>query len=91
MPKKRQRRSANFKAKIAIEALKEHETVNELGSKYEVNPTQVTQWKKVILDHSEELFKTKREKRDSSFNEKRYLEEIGSLQLQLSWLKKKLS
>ena len=89
MSKKRQHRSAKFKAKVALEALRENRTVNELGSKYEVNPAQITQWKKRLLDHSEELFKNKREKSDSTFKEKRHLEEIGSLQLQLSWLKKK--
>ena len=88
MPKKRQNRSAKFKAKVALEALREHDTVNELGSKYEINPAQITQWKKVVLDRSEELFTNKKEKGYSTFNEKKYLEEIGSLQLQLSWLKK---
>ena len=91
MTKKRQYRSANFKAKVAIEALRERETVNQLGSKYEVNPAQITQWKKHVLDHVEELFGKKKELNNSPYKKEEYLEEIGDLQLQVSWLKKKLS
>lgn len=90
MINKRQRRSANFKAKVAIEALRERQTVNELGTKYEVNPSQITQWKKSLLDNASEIFGNKKANTDSQFKKEEYLEEIGSLQLQLSWLKKKL-
>ena len=42
----RRRYSAEFKARVALEALKGHKTVNELASTYGVNPTQIAQWKK---------------------------------------------
>jgi len=42
----RRRYSAEFKARVALEALKGHKTVNELASTYGVHPTQIAQWKK---------------------------------------------
>jgi transposase-like protein len=50
MTKKRQRRSADFKFRLALEATKEQKTLSQLASEYEVHPTQITQWKKQLLD-----------------------------------------
>ena len=50
MAKTRQRRSAQFKFQVALEALKEQKTLSQLASEYEVHPTQITQWKKQVLD-----------------------------------------
>jgi transposase len=45
MSKKRRSFSAEFKAKVALEALKEQETLNQIASRYDVLPVQVSQWK----------------------------------------------
>ncbi|MBT9587398.1 transposase [bacterium] len=86
----RNRRSPEFKAKVALEALKERRTVNEIASEMEVHPVQVSQWKKIAGDGLPELF-TKPKKTDTA-NETfvgRLYQEIGQLKVELDWLKKK--
>ena len=56
MAKQRQRRSALFKFQVALEALKEQKTLGQLASEYQVHPTQITQWKKQVLDGGTSLF-----------------------------------
>jgi len=45
MSKKRRVFSAEFKARVALEAIKEQETINQIASRYDVLPVQVSQWK----------------------------------------------
>ena len=56
MAKQRQRRSAQFKFQVALEALKEQKTLSQLAGEYGVHPTQITQWKKQLLDGGTSLF-----------------------------------
>ena len=56
MKGKRRRHGAAFKAKVALEALKMQATVQELATRFEVHPQQVTQWKRQALEGLEELF-----------------------------------
>jgi transposase-like protein len=48
MGKKRVRHSAEFKGKVALEALKGVQTVNELAGHYQIHPTQISQWKRQV-------------------------------------------
>jgi putative transposase len=91
MTKKRQRRSAEFKFKVALEALKEQKTLSQLASEYEVHPTQITQWKKQLLDGGSGLFGQQRahEQHEQSAREAELFEQIGRLKMELEWLKKK--
>jgi len=54
----RKKYSAEFKAKVAIAALKEQHTVAELAVQYDIHPTQIQAWKKHFLDHGSQLFTT---------------------------------
>ena len=91
MAKKRQRRSAEFKFRVALEALKEHKTLSQLASEFEVHPTQITQWKKQLLETGSELFGLQRARdlQAQSEREAELFEQIGRLRMELEWLKKK--
>jgi transposase-like protein len=83
--------SSEFKAKVAIEALKGHKTTNELASEFEVHPTQINQWKRLLLEGSKHLFSGKNEKDVESLEKERekLYTQIGQLAVELDWLKKK--
>ena len=52
----RRNHSAAFKAKVALAALKEAETLAQLAERFDVHPNQVTQWKAQLLERAGELF-----------------------------------
>ena len=93
---KRERRtfSAAYKAKVAIEAIKEQQTTSELAQKYHLHPNQISQWKKEFLSKAETVFDNGkahldeltvlRKKQDDLYRE------IGELKMDRDWLKKKL-
>ena len=90
MSQKRKRHSAEFKAKVALEALKGVKTVNELGSEYAVHPTQISHWKRQLQSGARELFSGNRirDEREQEAAQAKLYEEIGRLKMELDWLKK---
>lgn len=58
-------RTAAFKKKVALEALKEDKTISEIASDYGIHPMQVSQWKRELIEEAE-----KREMGSRSFGEK---------------------
>jgi transposase len=88
---KRKRFTQQFKAKVAIEAVKGHMTANEIASEYEVHVTQVNSWKKQLLGNAEELFGKDAQKQQANHEQKasKLYEEIGRLKVEVDWLKKK--
>jgi len=90
MTAKRKRHTAEFKAKVALEALKNRKTVNELASDYGVHPSQISQWKTQLKESLPETFRNKtRSNGDVKLVEALY-KQIGQLTVELDWLKKKL-
>ncbi len=56
MTKSPRKHNADFKAKVALAAIREEGTVGELSSKYGVHPTQIHKWKKAVLDGVRNVF-----------------------------------
>jgi transposase-like protein len=84
-------RSAAFKQKVAIEALKGDRTVNEIAKDYGVHPVQVSQWKKELIEGAELIFEKRKRKNSDVETEKAALErKVGQLTIEIDWLKKKL-
>jgi putative transposase len=84
--------SKEFKAKVALEAVKGLKTTAEISSEYGVHATQVAQWKRELCEGLPDLFKNRRSADDKS---KDHLiddlyKQIGQLQVENGWLKKKL-
>lgn len=52
----RRNHSAAFKAKVAVDAIKDGQTLVELAERYQVHPNQITEWKKQLLERAEEVF-----------------------------------
>jgi transposase-like protein len=91
MSKTRRVHSAEFKAKVGLEALKGIEPVNMIAAKYEIHPVQVAQWKKELLERLPEVFQTKAppSEKEAAQKEARLYQKIGQLEIELDWLKKK--
>lgn len=90
MTQKRKRHSADFKAKVAIEALKGIKSANELASEFAIHPVQISQWKRQLQSGAKELFANvrARDERDHEAAQAKLYEEIGRLKMELDWLKK---
>ena len=88
---KRKQHNKEFKAKVALEALKGHKTINEIAAEYEVHPTQINTWKKRALEALPEAFSRgqDREAAQREAEQDRLYQQIGKLQVEVDWLKKK--
>ena len=60
----RNKYSAEFKAKVVLEALREDKITAEIASKYQVHPTQVRKWKRIVLDSLPLLFKENNQQKE---------------------------
>lgn len=92
MERIRKQFSKEFKARVAMEALKGLKTTAELASGFGVHPTQIGQWKNELKEALPGIFALKRdpgEKQKDQLIDELY-REIGQLQVENDWLKKKL-
>jgi len=80
--------SGEFKAKVALEAIRGIKTVNEIAQDFGAHPTQVGLWKKELQDQASCLFDAKRVPKpvDPSSSPERLYSEIGRLKMELDWL-----
>lgn len=90
MKKSRRKFSASFKAKVAIEAIKEQSSLPELAAKFELHPTQISNWKREFLKNADLAFGSKSEKEDSDSGTAPLYSKIGQLQVENDFLKKVL-
>ena len=90
MKQKRRKFSSAFKAKVAIEALKERETLAELSKRFEVHPNMISKWKQEFLEKSAEIFHKKSDSETEVDADKLY-SKIGQLEMENDFLKKSLN
>jgi putative transposase len=93
MAKTRNTRSASFKAKVALEAVRERKTNSELAKQHTVHPTQIHQWRNQLQDRVEESFEDGRSRPkpdESQASMDELYAQIGRLKMEVEWLKKNL-
>lgn len=92
MSQNRQIRTPQFKAKVAIEALKGDLTLSQIAEKYDIDPRQITRWKNQLLDSSESLFvhKTTQRRAVVDLEKDEIRRELNETLRNLEYLKKKL-
>ena len=90
MTRKRRVFGAAFKAKVALAAVRGDKTTAQLASELGVHTSQVTAWKKQLLEQAAGLFEDGRTRRDEQVaGEQELYEQIGRLKMEVEWLKKK--
>ena len=85
--------SNEFKAKVALEAIKGYKSLNELGKEFKVHPNAIGNWKKEVLEGLPEIFNSKRSPKTEANSEliDQLYKQIGKQQVELEWLKKKFN
>lgn len=88
MKTSRRKFSGAFKAQVAIEALKERESLAELSKKFEVHPNIISKWKQEFLERSGEIFETKSPEKQTQVDIEKLYAKIGQLEMERDFLKK---
>jgi len=91
MVKKWQVHRASFKAKVALAALRGEGTPSELGLRFGVHPTQVSQWKQQLEKTAQRVFSGEEVERKLSPREAELVTALERMQTELDWLKKKVT
>jgi len=81
----RRNHSAVFKAKVALEAVKEEQTLIQLSERFQVHPNQITEWKKLLLEKASEVFE-KGKKNPNEPDVKELHAKIGRLTMENDFL-----
>ena len=88
MRAKRRKFTAAFKAQVAIEALKERESLAELAKHFEVHPNMISKWKQEFIERSSEIFETSPPELNFEEERETLFAKIGKLEMERDWLKK---
>jgi transposase-like protein len=93
MKRQRNVRTGEFKAKVALEAIKGQHTIREIATRYSIHPNLVTQWKKQAMEELPQVFRDGRGRKgkEEEYEKVELYEQIGRLKMELEWLKKRAS
>ena len=87
----RRRYDSRFKAQVALEAIRNQQTISQIASQYGVHPNQVSKWKRKAVEGLVEVFSDGKERKER--DQQKLIDElyrqIGKLKVELDWLKKK--
>jgi len=88
----RKQYSPQFKARVALEAIRGEKTLSQLGSQFKVHPMQIAKWRKAAIDQLSDLFVDGRARKPNGTeaDSDALYQEIGRLKVELDWLKKKV-
>lgn len=93
MSQQRKKIDKEIKAKVALEAIRNEKTVSQITSQFEVQSGQISTWKKKLVSAAPDVFEDKRSKefreKDAEKREQEYQLQIGKMQMEIEWLKKK--
>jgi len=84
----RTKHSATFKAKVALEAIKEAETLSELAKRFDIHPQMISNWKREFIARSAEIFSTKAPDEEAAKREKALYEKIGRLEIEVDFCRR---
>ena len=91
MKKVRRKFTAAFKAQVALEALKERQTLAALAEKFQLHPNQISQWKQEFMENSQLVFAgAVGKEKEESVNLEALYAKIGQLEMERDFLKKSL-
>ena len=92
MVKKRRRRTADYKLRVALESHEGSKTISQLSSEHEIHANLIQVWKRKLLEDGPSFFASngKRKQREQEAQEAELYEQIERLKMELKWLKKKL-
>ena len=88
--KQRRRFTSAFKAKVALSAIKENETLATLSKQFDVHSNQILKWKKDFIENSSMAFEKKSEFESLEKDRDQLLRKVGELQMDKDFLKKSL-
>ncbi len=88
--KRRKKYTSGFKTKVVLEALQERETIQEMARKYDLHPTQISNWKSQFLSEASGVFEKGVTKSDEEKEKAELFKKVGQLQMEVDFLKKVL-
>ena len=93
MKRSRKKHSSEFKAKVAVEAVRGEKTIAELAAQYEVHPHQIHMWKKALMENASAIFEKAPPKGKEALPDgtvAQLFEQIGKLKVENDFLARKL-
>jgi len=90
MKKTRRKFTGAFKAKVAIETLKERHSLAELSNHFEVHPNIISKWKKEFIENSAQVFDQQSKETEKEIDIDKLYAKIGQLEIENDFLKKNL-